>query len=175
VNPSDHIRTYIHAKDANRPHLLARAFAPDAVVALVVNTPNISFPPVVSGLDAVSDALISGFGRTYENVYTFCLSEPPGDGARRFTCDWLVGMSEKQNGAVRLGCGRYDWQFGGDAAGLIERLTITIDTMERLPSDKVLTVMDWLSRLPYPWCPARVAIERAPAIDDVTGVMRRLR
>lgn len=175
MNSANHIRTYIRAKDENRPHLLACAFAPDAVVALVVNTPNISFPPVISGLDAIADALISGFGRTYENVYTFCLSEPPVDDARRFTCDWLVGMSEKQNGAVRVGCGRYDWQFAGDAAGLIERVTITIDAMERLGRDRMPEVMDWLSCLPYPWCPARVAIERAPVIDDVTGVMRRLR
>src|SRR5438270_15487 len=39
------IRTYIRAKDENRPHLMPNAFTPDANLAMRVEADNISFPP----------------------------------------------------------------------------------------------------------------------------------
>jgi len=71
-------------------------------------------------------------------------------------------MSEKAGGAVRLGSGRYDWIFGPGEPRLVERLKITIEHMELLPASHLPIVINWLSRLPYPWCPAEAAIEAAP-------------
>ena len=174
ASPSDCIAAYIHGKDQNRPHLLADAFASIAAVEIIVNTPAISFPPSVTGLDAITDVLVRRFALTYENVYTFCLSSPPSDDIHAFSCDWLVAMSEKQSGAVRVGCGRYDWRFELDGRCLAKRLVITIDVMQKLNPDRVSAVMDWVSALPYPWCPAGVAVKSAPGIADLADAMRRL-
>ncbi|MCS6763850.1 MAG: hypothetical protein MO853_07600 [Candidatus Protistobacter heckmanni] len=71
------IKTYIRAKDENRPYLMAQAFMPDAVLDMQVKTDAISFPSRSEGLATISDVLVSRFGQTYENVYTICLAEPP--------------------------------------------------------------------------------------------------
>jgi len=159
---SELIATYVRAKDSNRAHLMSAAFAPNATLEMVVNAATISFPPHASGLDAITDVLVRRFGGTFENVYTFCLCPPPSSGESAFSCTWLVGMSEKAGGAVRLGSGRYDWIFGPGEPRLVERLKITIEHMELLPASHLPIVINWLSRLPYPWCPAEAAIEAAP-------------
>ena len=41
---ADHIATYIRAKDENRPHLMASAFAPGAQLTMDVKPDAISFP-----------------------------------------------------------------------------------------------------------------------------------
>src|SRR5262249_61030654 len=85
-SPSDAIRAYRRGKDGNRPHLLSGAFAPAAAVEMIVKTPAISFPSMVTGLDAIADVLVRRFALTYENVYTFCLSSPPSDDSHAFSC-----------------------------------------------------------------------------------------
>lgn len=173
-SPSDCIVTYIRGKDRNRPHMLRRAFAPTATVEVVAKTPTISFPSVVTGLDAVTDVFVRKFAATYENVYTFCLASPPSDDSDAFSCDWLVAMSEKQDGAVRVGSGRYDWGFERDGDCRVETLVITIDVMQKLRPDCLRPVMDWVTALPYPWCPAGVAVKSAPNLADLAETMRRL-
>jgi hypothetical protein len=173
ASPSDSIRAYIHGKDRNRPHLLRRAFVPTASVGMVVKTPAISFPSEVTGLDAIADIFVRRFASTYENVYTFCLSSPPGEDSNAFSCDWLVAMSEKDGGAVRLGSGRYDWSFAHDSR-LVERLVITIDVMQKASPAQLHRVMDWVTAIPYPWCPVDVVLKRAPDIADLAETMRHL-
>jgi hypothetical protein len=162
------IETYIRAKDENRPHLLPKAFAEGATVRMHVHTAAISFPPILSGLDAIADALVRRFGQTYENVYTFCLSAPPDDGHRRFSCRWLVAMSDKQTGMVRVGAGLYDWDIPHDR---IEELQITITAMQILDSRSLHPVMNWLSGLPYPWCPAEVALRSVPEFEGLRALL----
>jgi hypothetical protein len=125
---ADLVATYVHAKDSNRPHLMKGAFAPDATLDVVANTGTIAFPPRTAGIDAITATFISGFAQTFENVYTFCLCARPQEDAPTFSSAWLVGMSEKAGGAVRLGSGRYDWVF---RAGRVQHLTITIDERRR--------------------------------------------
>jgi len=173
ASPSESIHAYIRGKDRNRPHMLRRAFAPAAMVEVVAKTPAISFPSEVTGLDAIADVFVRRFAQTYENVYTFCLSSPPGQDSRAFSCDWLVAMSEKAGGALRLGAGRYDWLFAPDSR-LVEKLVITIDVMQKLSPDHLRPVMDWVTAIPYPWCPADLALARAPEIADLAETMRRL-
>lgn len=164
--PEDCIANYIRAKDENRSFLMARAFAGDAVLDMVVKTDAISFPPRSSGLESITDTLVRRFGATFENVHTFCLAQWPPTDQARYSCGWLVGMSEKGSRRVRAGCGRYDWRFRPGESPLVERLTITVEVMQSLPPSLLNPVMDWLAELPYPWCDARVALARAPALDE---------
>lgn len=117
--------------------------------------------------EAITDALVRGFGQTYENVRTFCLSSPPESERTKFSCGWLVGMSPKETRAVRVGCGQYDWIFRAQSPHLATKLTITIEVMQLLPAYTLLYVMKWLEQLPYPWCSKRTASERAPPLEGL--------
>lgn len=167
-NPSEAISAYIHAKDCNRPWLIGRSFAEDAVAAIVNRTDAIAFPGEIAGRDNLIDALLRRFALEFENVFTFCLCPPPLRRAPRFSCDWLVGMSVRATGEIRVGAGRYDWEF--NAAGLVERVAITIETMQAVPPTELDAIMSWLADLPCPWCPAEAALARAPAIPALAAV-----
>jgi len=171
---SNSIRSYIVAKDRNRPHLLTRAFAPAATVDVVARTPTISFPSAVTGIDAIAEVFVRRFAMMYENVYTFCLSSPPNDDSQAFSCDWLVAMSEKEGGAPRVGSGRYDWFSARNGGRLVEKLVITIDVMQKLDPGCLRPVMDWVSALPYPWCPVDVAAKSVPKMVDLAETLSRL-
>ena len=168
------VETYIRAKDENRPYLMERAFAEDATLAVVVHSGTISFPPTSMGLESISDVLVRRFAQTYENVFTFCLAPPPESGEVEFSCNWLVGMSEKDSRMVRVGCGRYDWLFQPQGQCLAQRLTITIDLMQSLPPTSLAVVTDWLSKLPYPWCSARKAASDAPPLYELQPIREYL-
>ena len=168
------VEIYIRAKDENRPYLMERAFAENATLAMVVNSGTISFPPDSIGLQSISDVLVRRFAQTYENVHTFCLVAPPANDQINFSCDWLVGMSEKDSRLVRVGCGRYDWLFQSHGQRLVERLTITIDLMESLPPSCLDSVANWLSRLPYPWCTVQAALAGMPSLQELQPIRRNL-
>ncbi|MEO6016259.1 MAG: nuclear transport factor 2 family protein [Polaromonas sp.] len=167
--PAASIFAYLRAKDSNRPHLLEQAFAPDALLEMVGNTAATSFPPASRGREAIADVLVRNFSRNYENVYTFCLSPPPLNEAGVFSCDWLVIMTEKEVRSVRVGCGRYDWCFA--ASGLVECLSITIETMQSLPPAMQDEILPWASDLPYPWCTAEAAARGAPTLELLVPVL----
>ena len=167
--PADSILAYLRAKDGNRPHLMAQAFTEDASLAMLVNTGAISFPPLSGGREAIAEVLVRRFSQTYENVYTLCLAAPPGELDTRFACDWLVVMTERESGAVRVGCGRYDWCFA-PKSHLAERLAITIESMQSLSSCDMEAVMDWVTALPYPWCAPEQAMSGAPNISELDSV-----
>jgi len=105
-SPLDAVSTYILAKDGNRPFLIKQAFAEDAVLEIEVKTDAISFPSSAKGLNAIEDILVRRFGNDYENIYTFCLSRPSAADRLHFACHWLVGMSAKSGGQLRVGCGK---------------------------------------------------------------------
>jgi hypothetical protein len=166
------IETYIHAKDGNRPHLMSRAFAPDAKLAMDVRTGAISFPAAVDGLDAISQTLVSQFALRYENVYTFCIGDAPDECSDLpFECCWLVCMSEKDTGAGRIGHGRYEWRFASGEKRRTDSLRILIGDMAVLPASEAGAMFEWASRLPYPWCPAdrlKSALPDIPVVRDAT-------
>ena len=170
--PEQVLRTYFHAKDENRPHLMAMAFAETAVLETVVKTGAISFPPVSRGLAPITDVLVRKFAQTYENVYSFYLERPgPAAPLAGFSCDWLVGMSDKESGRARVGCGRYDWRFQPAAPHLADRLVITIEAMQVLSPELLDPILRWLTGLPYPWCPAGTILTTAPGIADLEPVL----
>jgi len=167
------IQQYIHAKDSNRPHLLAQAFTQTAILDMVVRTGSIAFPAHVEGRTAIGDVLVSRFGQTFENVYTFCLAVPPPANSGAFQCKWLVAMSDKSSGEARVGCGLYEWQFD-PASRLAERLTITIEHMKILPASDLPMIMAWVSKLDYPWCRPEAIIDNAPDLGEMKEVVRYL-
>jgi hypothetical protein len=169
-SPSDAVSSYIFAKDGNRPYLMRRAFADDAELETVVKTDAISFPSAAKGVSAIEDILVRRFGLDYENVYTFCLSRPSEANRRHFPCHWLVGMSARGNGQIRIGCGRYDWYFSLDEASRVERLVIAIDVMKIFPATELAASMNWLSSLPYPWCTPGEAIGGLPSIEGIAEI-----
>ncbi|MBP0592315.1 hypothetical protein J8I87_21795 [Paraburkholderia sp. LEh10] len=173
ANLKDPIESYILAKDGNRPHLLADAFAHDASLAMNVKTAAIAFPRETHGRDAIASVLVSGFAQQYENVYTFCVGEVPREGQREFACNWLVCMTEKATGAARAGYGRYDWT--GDAqARRVTRLQITIEDMATLPRETAASILDWARRLPYPWCDRDALRAGVPDVDAVQRAVGQL-
>ena len=171
--PEQVLRNYLHAKDENRPHLLGVTFHADAVVEVLSHSEAISFPAVTQGREAISDVLVRQFGQTYENIYSFYLSRPSG-AADAFSCPWLVAMMVKADGAVRVGCGRYDWTFGTQPPRLASRLVITISAMAVLPNSTADSVLGWILGLPYPWATLDRILANAPDISAVREVLRSL-
>jgi hypothetical protein len=171
--PERILQSYVMAKDGNRPHFLRKVFAEDASLEMVVKTESIAFPATTHGLTAIADVLVRDFGRTYENVYTFYMQAPPRN-AKRFSCDWLVGMSDKATGSVRVGCGRYDWRFSSHDPQRADQLRITIEAMQILEPASVDVVSDWLAALPYPWCTAEQVAASAPTIASLESILHYL-
>lgn len=168
------LRDYFHGKDENRPLYIARAFAPDARLRMILKTQAIAFPSEVEGEPGIADTLVRKFGQTYENVYTFYLARPTA-GARldQFVCDWMVAMTDKTSSQVRVGCGSYDWRFQADPH-LVRELAITIDAMEVLPAETAGAVFDWITALPYPWTDRAAISAGAPALLALRPVLAYL-
>jgi hypothetical protein len=173
--PFDAVSTYFYAKDGNRPFWMRRAFAEDVELEMIVNTDAITFPSWRRGLTAVEDTLVRRFANDMENVYTFCLSRPTEANRHHFPCHWLVGMSAKDNGPIRVGSGRYDWYFTPDDRCLVERLIITIDVMQIFPPGELDAIMNWLTALAYPWCTPDEAIRFIPEIEGMVSIKHYLR
>ena len=153
MSPEQLLRTYFRAKDENRPHLLVDVFSGDARLEISNRSDQISFPGVTVGLDGIADVLVRRFNQTYENIYSFYLDRP-GPTADAFTCDWLVGMTERASRSVRVGCGQYEWTFQSRPVLQVTRPVITIEQMVVLAATHNAEVMNSLLRLGYPWTAA---------------------
>lgn len=168
------VERYILAKDGNRPCLLRQAFAINAAVEMVVHTDRIAFPANLSTLSEISDVLVRRFNQTYENIYTLCIGAPPAPGASSYACKWLVGMSVKDSGEVRAGCGEYLWQLDAET-GLVTRLQIRIDLMQVGPPAELESLMNWLGGLSYPWCTTDEALLQVPPLSSLEQLTDYLR
>jgi hypothetical protein len=160
--PETVLRNYFHAKDENRPHLLDDVFASNAELVIRNRSENISFPALTHGRSAIAEVLVRNFTLANENVYSFYLSRPPL-GVREFSCPWLVGMSERSSGQVRVGCGTYEWAFQPDDPHMACRLVVTIEAMQVLPSAESEPVFAWLRAQHYPWSSPGAARHGMPA------------
>ncbi|WP_428677991.1 hypothetical protein [Reyranella sp.] len=174
-SPLDAVSTYFHAKDGNRPFLMRRAFAEDARLEMVVKTDAISFPGTARGLPELEEVLVRRIATDFENVHSFGLRLPAESDRRHFACPWLVAMSARSEGALRVGSGRYEWQFSSDARCLVEKLIITIDVMEVLPATDLGSVMGWITDLPYPWCRPDEVVHGMPRLEALAPVERYLK
>ncbi len=164
---------YFRSKDGNRPHLLDRVFSADARLEVRNRSTAIDFPALTVGREAIGEAMVSQFGQSYENVYSFYLDRPR-PGVREFACQWLVGMTEKRGKAVRVGCGRYDWSLQTGPDPRAEGLVITIEVMQVFPASTQGTILAWLEGLAYPWATRSAVIGSAPAVEGLGPVLHRL-
>lgn len=168
------LEAYFAAKDGNHPRLAERAFDASATLEIVNRSEAIAFPATTRGAAAIADVLVREFGRAYDNVQSFYLARPARD-ATSFSCDWLVGMTAKDGGAVRVGSGRYDWTLRSSPAWCATYLRITIEAMQVLPASATAPVYDWLERLAYPWSTGRDVVDTAPQVDGLAPVLAYLR
>ena len=178
MSPFEAVSTYFYAKDSNRPFLMRRAFAEDVQLQMIVKTDAISFPSSARGLAAIEEVLGRRFANDFENVYTFCLAKPTKANRQHFPCHWMVGMSAKDNGPIRVGSGRYDWYFTADAKCLVKKLIITIEVMQVFPQIELNRIMDWITSLPYPWCtPDEVAsgMPRIKGMDEIRIYLKKIK
>ena len=148
------------------------AFSDSATLDMKVKTESISFPAHSVGLDAITNGLVRNFNQTYENVYTLCLSDSLKYQKNTMSCNWLVGMTEKEGGNIRVGCGKYDWRFNDETPNLAIHLTITIEHMLVLTPDHANQVMEWLGKLPYPFCESKRAFEFMPDFEPLKVVRK---
>jgi hypothetical protein len=169
-NATKAIESYIFGKDGNRPDLLRRAFNLDATLNVLVQTSTIVFPPNVQGREDIAKILVRDFSLKYENVYTFCFGAPPKFEANIHKCKWLVGMSIKATGELRVGCGEYHWIFSPQS-GLAIQLSITIEHMLECPSQHMRKIMDWLQGRSYPWCESTDMLDSAPPLTCLQPVL----
>ena len=160
-SPEAVLRGYFHAKDENRPHLLEDVFASNAELLIHNLSANIAFPAFTQGRSAIAEVLVRSFSLSNENVYSFYLGRPPPN-VRLFKCPWLVGMSERSSGHVRVGCGTYEWAFEPHAPHMASRLVVTIEAMQVLPIAESAVVFAWLRALNYPWSSAEDALQGIP-------------
>lgn len=168
------ITHYIHAKDENRPHLMKNVFTNSATLEIVLKTESISFPSCTVGLHAISDVLVSKFNITYENIYTYCFIDSLKQHKNELSCSWLVTMSEKANGSVRVGYGQYNWHFDNEGVTLADRLIITIEKMVTLNSSFSDQIMDWLNTQPYPWCNSVSISQTMPEIEALDSIRTQM-
>ena len=168
--PEAVLTDYFRAKDGNRPHLLERVFAANAELQIRNLSDNIAFPAMTHGRAAIADVLVRSFALANENVYSFYLDAPPATGTQTFDCAWLVGMSDRASGQLRVGCGTYAWSFDAEPLPLATRLVIVIECMEVLPQHESGRVFAWLESLSYPWSSAAAARRGMPAIESLSPV-----
>jgi hypothetical protein len=167
------IEGYISAKDGNHPHLIEEAFTRDAKLSIRVNSSNISFPSETKSSIEISNVLVTQFSQRFENVYTLCVCDPPEDMSDTFVCMWLVCMTEKESDSVRVGLGKYEWQLDASEQK-IQNLAITIDQMHVLEKKHRSSVLNWIRRLPYPWCSNELIALAIPDIPVRQEIFRGL-
>lgn len=173
-SPFDAVSTYFLAKDGNRPHLMRQVFTDEAILEMVVKTDAISFPKSAKGLTAIENILARRFADDFENVYSFGLALPTNANRLDFPCHWMVGMSEKNNGPVRVGCGLYNWYFTAGEPCLVNKLIITIDSMQIVSKSYSGDILDWLTRLPYPWCTPDEVLATMPDVGGLSSIRQYL-
>lgn len=168
------ISTYISSKDGNRPQLIRAAFAENRELEMVARTDVISFPSSAKGMEEVTKILVADFGGQYKMLRTFCLSRPSSPDA--FSLRLARRDVGKAGGAVRVGCGHYDWYFGFDEHRQVKNLSSTSKrcVFFQNPEQALEPIMQRLAALPYPWCSSTQACEVIPAIDTLRTIERFL-
>lgn len=169
------VSQYIQAKDNNKPHWMPQTFDDQATLTMAVKTSAIDFPAQTEGCSAISQLLVKDFNQNYENVYTLCLNDTITLQDNKLSCLWLVGMTDKQTGNIKVGCGRYDWEFSASQQPTTEvlrvtRLHIGLEQMEILPQIYSEDIFSWLSNSPYPWVSTTTILQDIPDLPELQPV-----
>lgn len=146
------IEQYINCKDNGRSELMAEVFTEDAVLTMKVESPNISFPAETKRIQAIKKVLVDDFNQQYQDIYTYCFDDTLFFKEQFCHCNWMVVMTDKHSAEVRLGCGRYDWQFKAGPVALVQSLEINIEQMQILEPPVSQQIYQQLKSINYPWC-----------------------
>ena len=161
------ISLYLRSKDENKPHLIPSVFSSDAVLSMNLKTNNIFFPATTVGVKNIEKVLIRDFSENYENVYTFCFTDSIQNEKNQLFCNWLVGMSDKKSKKVRVGWGKYQWEFTNEKNPLVLNFTIEIEDMVILEANLMPKIMNWLNNASYPWCDKKQLLQSMPNIKSL--------
>ena len=170
ADPAEIISCYLQAKDCNRPWMMQKVFKESACLQMENASGAISFPSDAVGVDEISRILVRQFALENENVYTVCLSAAPVGRTEHFNCDWLVAMSRRDTGEVRVGSGQYSWAFEPAPHILANYLKISIEVMVLLAEEHSESVMVWMSGLSHPWCSVSAAHADIPDLHDLKPI-----
>ncbi|QBR02671.1 nuclear transport factor 2 family protein [Paraburkholderia pallida] len=157
---------YLHAKDQNRPELIADCFADDAALTFSIATDEIDFPRSVSGATAIAKTLVADFGERFDRCRTYYVcDEPVVDADGVCVMPWLVVMREKETEALRLGKGAYRWRIGRSAGGVdrIVALHIHIERMDSIGDAGSVKLSALQELLGYPWLPPEMLMRGVQA------------
>ncbi|MEO9274290.1 hypothetical protein ABFY09_05470 [Marinomonas sp. 5E14-1] len=156
----DAINLYIRSKDNNKPYLMGSVFEDLASLTMEVKTDEIAFPSETVGLDSITNVLVRNFNRTYEDIYTFCITDSVVSNDQQTLCKWVVVMRDSEKENIRVGYGDYKWTFNNE---LVSQLTITIEKMIALDENESSEIFSWLNKQSYPWCDSADFLEEMPA------------
>lgn len=177
------IGRYVQGKDTNQARLLQGVFSDDAVLKMLVQSDDVSFPPEVVGQEGIIKTLCSEFNERFEDIRTLCLLDTVLRSNNLMNCRWLVGMTSKETGVLHLGYGEYHWTFEKDYSELsqhqVKKLTIVIDGMILLPQDQLddkdkIVIVDWLSSCTYPWTISDDVLANMPDIESLAVLKESL-
>lgn len=174
------LEAYIEGKDQGRPELLEKIYTADARVTFAIETSSISFPDEIIGNSEIARVLSADFNRKYDMVRTYYLSRgisEPGELsiARQ---GWLVLMREKENDAIRVGTGHYNWQITEQGKGAVQIVHhhICIYDMLSLHNHSADFLTGLQGQLTYPWLPGERALEvlaRHGELEVIAEAMQR--
>lgn len=168
----DLVLKYICAKDKNRPHLMGEVFTSDAILEMKLKTQNISFPSQTFGLENITEVLVTKFSQSYEQVYTFCLTETINNSSQLFKSDWIVCMREKRSGEIRIGYGVYNWFFTKEEEPLVRHLTIQIEEMFTMEKEYSTLFFNWVEKLEYPLCSLEQLFKKSPKFRAIQSIQK---
>lgn len=162
------LECYLHAKDQNRPELIAQCFAADAALTFSIATDSIDFPRSVTGAAEIAKTLVSDFGERFDRCRTYYVcAEPDLDTDGICIMPWLVVMREKETEALRLGKGAYRWRMGRAPGGAqrIVGLHIHIERMDTIGDVGSVKLGALQAALTYPWIPPAMLMRGIQAFE----------
>jgi hypothetical protein len=155
----DVIGLYIQSKDNNKPHLMKSVFEGVANLSMEVKTDEIVFPSETTGIEDITNILVRNFNQKYGDIYTFCITDSVTSDGKQTLCKWVVVMSDKEDGNIRVGYGDYKWTFNID---LVSNLTILIEKMIVIDKNHSTEIFSWLKKQAYPWCDSSDLLKEVP-------------
>ena len=140
-----------------------------------LKTQNISFPSSTMGLDDITEVLVTKFSQSYEQVYTFCLTDTINNSAEILKSDWIVCMREKVSGDIRIGYGVYNWFFTKEEEPLVKHLTIHIEEMITMEKEYSTLFFKWVKTLDYPLCSHERLFKKSPNFKAIKSIQKYFR
>lgn len=164
------IHTYLRAKDESRPILFRQVFLKEGrfQTRFSIDT-DFNQGGMRHGLDTITQTF-QQLGAGFENIFTTCPIESAFyNDVGQLESSWVVGMTGRNEGQVRLAAGSYLWTFDSDS-GLVKELDVLMEHMLVLPAHHAESILSWLSPLPQPWCRSVELLERMPHLSELQPV-----